>query len=171
MWFTKFQECTLWLKILILPICYCQKLKPQYTNANGNKQWSRHWGRCWSAEGSAGAGASPSLGIQKVRTVEAATNIALRGAHFRHDATPMLFSHLATCFFRLCLDTVTRIMAKRNTVATTFWIIHLLLSEPVSITGVCTISMVFDCSVFTSDGFSMFHACKVPSPEPVSTYK
>jgi hypothetical protein len=36
-------------------------------------------------------------GIQNVRTVDAATNMALRGAHFKHDATPMwLFQH-ATC--------------------------------------------------------------------------
>jgi len=28
-------------------------------------------------------------GIQNVRTVEAATNMARRGAHFKHDAMPM----------------------------------------------------------------------------------
>ena len=37
------------------------------------------------------------LGIQKVRTLEAATNIALRGAHFKHEATPMWLFHRATC--------------------------------------------------------------------------
>lgn len=37
-----------------------------------------------------------SLGIQKVRTVEAAANIALRGAHFKHDGTPIWLFQLAT---------------------------------------------------------------------------
>ena len=36
-------------------------------------------------------------GIQNVRTVDAATNMALRGAHFKHDATPMWLFQLATC--------------------------------------------------------------------------
>lgn len=37
------------------------------------------------------------FGIQNVRTVDAATNMARRGAHFKHDATPMLLFQNATC--------------------------------------------------------------------------
>ena len=36
------------------------------------------------------------LGIQKVRTVDAATNMALRGAHFKQAATPMWLFQAAT---------------------------------------------------------------------------
>lgn len=36
-------------------------------------------------------------GIQKVTTVDAATNMALRGAHFKHAATPMWLFQNATC--------------------------------------------------------------------------
>ena len=37
-----------------------------------------------------------ALGIQKVSTVDAATNMARRGAHFRQDVTPMLLFQHAT---------------------------------------------------------------------------
>lgn len=37
------------------------------------------------------------LGIQNVRTLDAATNMALRGAHFKHEGTPIWLVQLATC--------------------------------------------------------------------------
>lgn len=41
-----------------------------------------------------------SSGIQKVRTEEAAANMILLGAHFKHDTTPMLLSHDPTCLLK-----------------------------------------------------------------------
>lgn len=37
------------------------------------------------------------LGIQNVRTLEAAANMARRGAHFKHQGTPIWLLQHATC--------------------------------------------------------------------------
>lgn len=74
---------------------YCS-LKEARGRAQSYK-WRHHRDTC-----SGGAPASPlaeassgsEFGIQKVRTVDAATNMTRRGAHFKHAATPIwLFQH------------------------------------------------------------------------------
>lgn len=51
---------------------------------------------CASAEPVSAAGFEQLLGIQNVRTVDAATNMALRGAHFKQAGTPMWLFQAAT---------------------------------------------------------------------------
>lgn len=64
-------------------------------NIDMKKEEQIHWVVCsgspastWVIPGSVVAFEGLGLGIQKVRTEEAAANITLRGAHFKQEATP-----------------------------------------------------------------------------------